>query len=176
MDRAALYELVKDMPSYIIDGDYDIYAKYLPLLPGGSKVIDLGTGWGKSAVIMGAANPCATIHTLDDGSYPISKGWAASHEDYYNRIYDEFQKHGVGNAIILKGNALTYETDEAYEMLHMDFVQEYETMVLEKWLHRLKKNGFALVRNYLRFKDAADKLLQGYTYLDYGGLIQVVQK
>lgn len=167
---------VKDMISYVLNGDINIYHKYVSQLKPGSLVGDFATGWGKSVVAMALSNPQVMIHTIDNGEAPQYNNWASDINDYVKKIDLEFKKHNAKNIIFTLGDFLIdFVPSEIYDLVSFDTPIK-EAHVLKRWLPSLRPGGIALVRNYKRFKDEADKVLKGYEYLEYDGLIQVVRK
>lgn len=168
---------VSDIPSsYVLDDDIRLYQKYLSLLPNGSRVLDLGTGWGKSVVAMALSNPNVEITTIDDGSYPVYQKWSTQ-ETYLERLNQRFQDHGVTNIKAVQGDLLTMPLPtEDFDLLHLDMMGETEAEVLKRWLPKLKNNGYALIRNFKRFEDEACELLKGFSFFECKGLIQITRK
>src|SRR4051812_45290646 len=91
-----LKEIVADMPSFITDEDLACYLKYANKVDG--IIVDLGTGWGKSAVALALANPMNTVITLDNGAYPIYQQWASNIPEYSRKLNDIFKEKGAKNA------------------------------------------------------------------------------
>lgn len=172
-------EKLKSLEVFVTDGDIRIYHKYMNLLSKDARVIDLGTGWGKSVIAMAlCCDNKIPIDTYDDGSYPIAMKWSTD-DNYIDELCNQFKKYGAENIFINQCNLLSdnaFWDGKQYDLLHLDIMQEAERQILNKWLPSLKPGGIALVRNYKRFKDEADEILKGYEYLDYDGLIQVVRK
>lgn len=171
-----LTERVSDIDSYIFDEDLSIYHKYGTGLPNGSVILDVGTGKAKSAIALALTNARNRVITVDNGTEAVILGWAKSTEEYIRNTKRTIKNHGTDNCEFIHGdifNTLSYLPK--IDLFHLDD-EDSEGDILEVVLPLVKDRGILLVRNYLRFKERVDALCEGYEYLEYGGLIQVIRK
>lgn len=177
MNAEEIKKKLSDLPIFILDDDIKIYQMYMSSLASDAKVLDLGTGWGKSVLAMALSNLQTNITTIDTGEYQIANNWADNQQDYQVKINQQFAKYGVSNIHFTLADVLTYPIEkESFDLIHMDMVVTIEAKILERFLPALKKGGIFLIRNYQRFKDKVEKICQGYQYVTYQGLIQVIKK
>lgn len=178
MSPKELQARVEDLPSYILDDDFIIYHRYIPLIK--DEIIDLGTGWGKSAIAMAILNPESTIYSFDDGSYPIYQKWNGikNEKDYEKELEKQFEKHNVDNITLVVSNLINVPVafDARWKLIHFDLTKEQELEALRVWLPRVEINGLALIRNFDRVKDNLGGLLDDFEYIDQGGLIHVYRR
>lgn len=178
MSPKDLQEKVADLPSYILDDDFIIYHRYIPLMK--DEIVDLGTGWGKSAIAMALLNPSITIYSFDDGSYPIYQKWNGiqNEKDYEAELEREFEKHEVKNITLVVTNLVTVPVafDSRWQLIHFDLTKEQELEALRVWLPRVEINGLALIRNFERLEENIGELLNDFEKIDQGGLIHVYRR
>jgi predicted O-methyltransferase YrrM len=172
-------EKLADLPVYILGGDIIAYNIFMKKLSSGARALDLGTGWGKSALIMAMSNPDVTIDSIDTGVHQtnISVGWAANQDDYKKKLEEQFEKYGVKNIRFQVADVLTFPiVKDSYDLIHMDLPQVIEPEVFIRYLEALKSGGFFLIRNWANFRGTVDASLDKVDYFYYGGIIQVVKK
>ena len=171
-----LIERVKDIDSYILNSDLEIYRKYISDLPNNPTILDVGTGKGKSAIAMSLCNPRSKVITVDNGTMPVVNRWAKNEQDYEVNIHRTIKIHGIDNCKFICDDIFNIIDDlPKIDVFHLDD-EELEGDILEAILPLIKSGGVLLIRNYLRFKERVDQLCKGYEFLEYEGLIQVIKK
>lgn len=171
---------VLPLGSWMFQGDIDIYYKYARLLPDGAIVVDVATGRGVSALAMAMANPKIQVVTVENGQTMLFNKWATDKEDYIKKIYDLCKERDVSNIKLVYQDFFTFDYKLHFgsisvDMFHVDD-ENKEGDMLRIGYDNLKAGGYALVRNYTRFKKEADEICKGGEYLECGGLMQVVKK
>lgn len=177
-------EKLSDLEIYILNDDIELYHHFASKLPEGSKILDLGTGWGKSALCLALSNPEIKVYTIDTGEWQISRGWAKDAEDYKFKIKQQFKKYGAENINFIYGDVLKLPIHENYfDLIHTDI---FEAGILPRWISSLKSGGILMVRNYVRHgirpdvEDEliaeVDKLCAGWQISGRKGLIQAFKK
>lgn len=178
MSPKELQARVSDLPSYILDDDFIIYHRYVPLIK--DEIVDLGTGWGKSAISLALLNPDVTVYSFDDGSYPIYQKWNGiqNAKDYENELIKQFEKHSVDNITLVVTDLVNVPVafDSRWQMIHFDLTKEQELEALKIWLPRVEINGLALIRNFERLEENIGNLLNDFEKIDQGGLIHVYRR
>lgn len=167
MNTQRIIELVSDIHSYVLDDDIDIYNQYVSKLPDFSKIIDLGTGYGKSAIAMALANPTVSIVTIDDGSMPLSNNFSLDVENYRQVLEDSFREHGVKNIHLDIGDIIKLSgmyQNESFDLLHIDMMEPVEMETFRLWLPKLKRGGIALIRNFQRNRQGFLRILEEQKY------------
>lgn len=172
-----LFKSLDGIGSYIIDGDYAMYQKYVSALPAGAVVLDVATGRGVSAMAMAMANLQVRVITVEDGSTMLYNKWAENEDDYKRKISGLCEERGITNLELVYEDFLKYNLNSIppIDLFHVDDEDE-EGKMLEHALPYIKVGGILLVRNYRRFKETADVLCKGFEDLDSGGLIKVIRK
>jgi predicted O-methyltransferase YrrM len=161
---------------YITDESIALFHKYLSKMPRGAKVLEIGTGWGKSATAMAMCNPHIQIETLDTGEFQIACGWAKNQKDYLRKVKIEMRKFKIKNVEVKLDDWVTYKPEGKYDAIHLDSIASLDASMLLKYLHYLKPGGIFFVRNYFRFKKHADVILKDCKFLEHKGFLQVVRK
>lgn len=161
---------------YITDEDINLFNKYLYQLPPTATVLEIGTGWGKSAAAMSLSNQHIVIDTLDTGEFQIACGWAKNQAEYNRKVKGWWVRFKVKNVNLILTDYMKYEPTHEYDVIHIDSISSLDAKVLKKYVKHLRLGGILFVRNYFRFKKEADKILKGFTYLEKKGFIQVVKK
>lgn len=177
MTANEIIQAVADIPAYILDDDIRLYYEVLHDLPAGSKVLELGTGWGKSAIAMALCNPYITIHTIDNGHDPISFSTKYKDvEDYEASIRGAFAAHNVKNIEFQIGNLYNIEIPkEEYDVLHIDLTVDTEVPMLKRWIKALNQGGILLNRNYDRHQPEFDQIVLDHVFIKKWGQIRAVQ-
>lgn len=177
MDAQRIIKLVDDIPAYVLEDDIRLYQKYMSKLPDESDVIDVGSGLGKSALALAAANPRVTVWSFDSGEYPIQRKWTDSLENYAQYLNIQRELKGLTNVFFTIGDL--FKIDKSIgdiELIHIDGESGFEEKALEFLLPMVNKGGIILMRNYDRCKQAVDKICQRCEFLENKGKIQVIRK
>jgi protein-L-isoaspartate O-methyltransferase len=184
MQAEQIIQTLSGIPVFLLEEDMRLYHKYASILSTGSTILDLGCGWGKSAMTLALSNPTCKIHTIDTGQAQISNSWATDKIDYSRKMREQFKKYNITNVILRIGDAKTFPINENYfDLIHTDIMLPG---ILPRWLPALKSKGILLARNYLphlpnntdqiEFKNEVDKYCQGWQYLEQKGLTQAIKK
>lgn len=181
MTSKDIENVLADVLSYVTSGDIEIYHKYVSKMRKGQLILDVGTGYGKSAMAMGLSNKDIRIVSIDDGSMPLSNNYSFDLDSYVPTLERSFKNKGVKNIAIMVGD-LDELSDlfdrEMFDMVHIDMMDHVEEKALRLYLPKLKKDGILLLRNYRRKQKEFDKILENYPnkrMVEYGGLIQVIK-
>lgn len=173
--------VLADVLSYVTSGDIEIYHKYVSKMRKGQLILDVGTGYGKSAMAMGLSNKDIRIVSIDDGSMPLSNNYSPDYNSYLPTLERSFKNKIVKNIEMMVGDidqlSDSFE-NESFDMVHIDMMEHVEEKALELYLSKLKKGGLLLLRNYRRKQDAFDRILDNCSnkkMIEYGGLIQVIK-
>lgn len=158
-------EAVKDLPSYILDDDLAVYAEYAPKV---KTIVDVGTGWGKSALALSTANEDAEVFTFDTGQQPIASG-----------SYKNVKEYNQAMNILFGNNAIYFNhivIPTMIDLLHLDLMPFDDIHgLLEWWLPRTTK--YLLYRNFEREeeKKALNPFLNRLKLIETKGRIAVYE-
>lgn len=161
---------------YITDEDIKLFSKYLRNLPPTATVLEIGTGWGKSAAAMALANQNVMIDTLDTGEFQIACGWVKNKHEYKRKVKGWWLRFKIKNINLILQDWMEFTPTHQYDAIHIDSVAWLDVPALERYLPYLREGGILFVRNYFRFKKEADKILKGSKYLENRVFMQVVRK
>ena len=183
MTPKEINEKLLDVHSYVLEGDIFLYHKYVSPMFEGERIIDLGTGYGKSAMAMALSNPDVQIISIDDGSMPLSNNYVENISSYRETLEISFNDHGVDNIQVLVGDILEIADrfpEESFDLLHIDMMIQFDVEALEKWLPKLRIGGILLLRNYERKREEFDKILAKFPTINFletisGSIIYVYQ-
>ena len=175
---------LSDLEIYILNDDIELYHHFASKLSEGSQILDLGTGWGKSALCLALSNPKASVITMDVGTFQVSTGWAKDIEDYKVKMRKQFKKYGAENITLVCGDVLKLPTYENYfDIIHTDIMK---AGMVGRWLSSLKSGGIFMARNYISnniraddqkaFKEEIDKFCKKWEPILRRGLIQAFKK
>lgn len=163
-------ELTSDINSFVTDSDFACYKKY-----GGieGNILDIGTGKAKSAIALANENPKAIVYTVDNGEFPLSRGWFPSLREYVSHMESVFINHGIINYVFQLGDVLhpEFSLDLIFDLFHLDCEESIEGQVLEKFLPKV--HGVVMVRNYHRFSKEADRICNNCEFIEDMGRIRV---
>lgn len=161
---------------YITDEDIKLFNKHIHQLPPTATILELGTGWGKSAAAMAMSNPKVMVDTIDTGEFQIACGWVKTQENYRRKVKGLWQTFQIKNINLILADWLTYTPNHQYDVIHIDSIASLDAKVLKRYLPYLREGGILFVRNYFRFKKEADKILKGTKYLENREFMQVIRK
>lgn len=168
---------LKDLEVYVLPDDIRLYQKYVYPLEKGSKIMDLGTGWGKSVLAMALSNPGVDIWTIDTSEHPIANNFARDQFDYIKNIIERFRSYGVFNIYPILNNVMGIEVPIRYfDVLSVDLHLDMEQQGLQQWYPSVKHGGIIFARNHIRYPKLAAELFKRDTLLDEAGEIRVYKK
>ena len=172
-----IIQAVNDIPTFVTGDDIKLYHKYASSLPEGSIIFDMGTGMGKSAIALALSNPNVEVFTVDNGDYPVMRGWVNSLSEYIDKVNENIEKHGVGN--------ITFLVDDVFEipdldipkidLFHLDFETKREAEALKRFIEFVTPGGILLIRNSNRLGSDLEEICSGCKKLE-SGMISVYQK
>jgi len=178
----AIINKVGRIESFILDDDIKIYYKYASMLKSGENIVDIGTGWGKSAAALALSNPQAVVWTYDPGDYLIDKNVVHNHTKYIEMILRTFDNLKIKNIKFQAIDAMQADRPVIARIVHFDLNgdSDYNTQCLfKKWSRHLCSNGVVLVRNYhlgRSEKKMADIVFKNYKNEGQEGYITVFRK
>jgi predicted O-methyltransferase YrrM len=142
--------------SSVWDEEIETWYKYLVDNKGIRIVVDIGTGWGKSANALGLICPQAMVYTFDPGDYYVDNNQAKDYEDYARIVKDNIRRVGCKNIEFHVGHSL----DEWLPPLPIDALnfdsewrdKELTVKELRRWLPLVKKDGLIFIHSYWHYK------------------------
>lgn len=178
MTPEELIKAVDDLPSYILGKDIELYHKYANLFEK-PLIFDACTGYGKSAVALALANPNGVVITVDNGDAPVAREWTESLDAYTPMIEATLEKHHVDNVNFILGDVYNeFVKGLDYDIVHIDIEASEEPKFLEFCIPYVADGGYILIRNFNRFKEEADLIVEKaeLKFIEAGGVIRVYQK
>jgi predicted O-methyltransferase YrrM len=140
--------------------DMDAMIKYCRLLPENPSILEIGTGMGRSALLMALVRPDATIWTVDGfGLYGINAAAIKLHsktgykfnkttKEYAERIWREF---GVDNINLIVADSTKLKWEREVDLIFID--GDHSLIGVRKDYKRfspfLKDNGYLLFHDVL---------------------------
>ncbi len=136
--------MTSDIPSNFLDHTYEMVWKWIPTIKG--KIVEFGTGLGKTTIAMHLMNPELEIFTNDIGNR------YGTHEEYAKRIDKAFKDHHVNEDKVhfQIGSSLDVPLIENLDGLFIDSEHTYEVTrdEINRWLPMVKKGGLILFDDY----------------------------
>lgn len=177
MTAEEIIKAVSGLPSYILDDDIRLYHETISPLPVGSRVLELGTGWGKSAAAMALCNPDVTIYTIDNGHDPLTHNNRFKDiEDYKAQLLNIFDSLKIKNIDLIIGDLETLPVPvEEFDVLHVDLSVDTEVPMTRRWITSLNRGGVFLNRNYDRHYPEFDQIVLDRVFIKKWGQIRAVQ-
>ena len=187
MSLEEIIQAVSFLPTFMPEEDIECLYKYANLINHG-VIVDVGTGWGKSMLILGLSNRKNQVITCDPGDYPIHQNWAEDLKDYkqkINKIIIDFDLKSNIQFFPDKAEDLINRLVEEIDIIHFDNWAEISntdtSALLKEYVDKLLYGGYFLARNYDRgdrqpYTDSVDKATKGLKKIETMGLITVWQK
>ena len=187
MNLEEIVQAVEFLPTYMPEDDIKCLYKYANLVKDG-LIVDVGTGWGKSMLVLALSNKKNQVITCDPGDYPIAMNWAKDIEEYTQKIEKIIMDFDLKSNIQFFPDRAEDFTDrlvEGADMIHFDNWPEISgvdtTDLLKEYIDQLLYGGYFLARNYGRgdrqaYTDSVDKATEDLRKIETIGLITVFQK
>lgn len=155
-----IIERTDHIPSSVYPSEQAMWLKYFHSLPEGTKIVDFGTGWGKSAASLSLACPHGFVITFDKGEVYVMHGNVPNLEAYAEAVGRYLDKADIINCIHLYGaDSLDPQTmievmeevdKDEIDILNFDSEHSYEMTLAELkiWLPKVKIGGFISVHDW----------------------------
>ena len=157
-------EIVKrtdHIPSSVYPPEQEMWLKYLYDLPEGTKIVDFGTGWGKSAASLSLACPHGFVVTFDKGDVYVMHKNVSDLGEYGLKVAGYFRDAGVENNVrhFYDADSLSPETmkkvmevvgKDEIDVLNVDSGHSYETTLeeLKLWAPKVRIGGFISLHDW----------------------------
>ena len=125
---------------------------WLQYLEDEGTILDVGTGWGRSACCLGMIAPHAKIRTIDWGDEYINQN--RTEEEYIKEVKSNIKKSGVDNVDFAMTRYENYFINYELNALNVDISANYEPYkgALLKFGKWVKPGGYIFIHSYVHPK------------------------
>lgn len=173
MTTEEVLERVDSIPSTVYRNEIELWHKHLTDLPKDSFILDVGTGWGKSAAALGLLCPESRIATIDWGDEYINAGRTAT--QYITQVLEYIEKAGANNVTFSMERYQEYTPPEDIDVLNIDVTasyDDYKGAVLEM-IDYVENGGLVFAHSYIHPKNSGPQ--QVMNELVQNNVLQIIE-
>lgn len=146
-----LEERTNHIGSTVFAPEQELWLRYLTNIMEGGDILDLGTGWGKSASSLGLICPKADIITIDWGDEYTNE--YRTEDEYISQVEKNIAKSGAKNVQFIKVKYQDFQLrdDIILEALNVDVpanIEPYSDCII-KFVPQVKTGGYIFFHSYI---------------------------